>query len=245
MAAPKRFILIIAQNTLIMRLHTTILGKQPTGSKDTLTSSIELVGAPTSLPRGAKIFGETEPADYVYKVVSGAVRAYRVLSDGRRHIDAFHLPGDLFGLEAGNKYTFSAETITNSTVLVIKRNTMTSLIAHDGDLAYQLWVFAALELDRAREHGLLLVKTAPERVACFLLEMAKRVPDARMVELPMSRQDIADHLGLSVETVSRVLTQLAAEATIARPTSRHIELRDLEGLSRPTAAGRKQGQRRR
>jgi len=228
-----------------MRLRTTILDKQPTDSNHTLIGSIELMGAPMSLPRGAKIFDETEPADHVYKVVSGAVRAYRLLSDGRRHIDAFHLPGDLFGLEAGNKYTFSAETITNSTVLVIKRNTMTSLIAHDGDLAYQLWVFAALELDRAREHGLLLVKTAPERVACFLLEMAKRVPDARMVELPMSRQDIADHLGLSVETVSRVLTQLAAEATIARPTSRHIELRDLEGLTRPTAAVRKQGQRRR
>jgi CRP/FNR family nitrogen fixation transcriptional regulator len=227
-----------------MRLRTTILDKQPTGSKHTLTGSIELMGAPMSLPRGAKIFGETEPADYVYKVVSGAVRAYRVLSDGRRHIGAFHLPGDLFGLEAGNKYTFSAETITNSTVLVIKRNTMTSLGAHDGDLTHQLLVFAALELDRAREHGLLLVRTAPERVACFLLDMAKRVPDARKVELPMPRQDIADHLGLSVETVSRALTQLAAEATIARPTSRHIELRDPEGLSRPTAAVRKQGQRR-
>ena len=77
--------------------------------------------------RNVEIYGEDEPADYVYKVVSGAVRTYKVLSDGRRQIGAFYLPGDIFGLEIGDEHSFSAEAIVDSSVLVIKRSAVVAL----------------------------------------------------------------------------------------------------------------------
>ena len=85
-------------------------------------SPIELMGAPMPFERNAEIYGEDEPAEYLYKVVSGAVRTYKLLNDGRRQIGAFHLPGDIFGLEAGNEHSFSADAIADSKVLVIKRS---------------------------------------------------------------------------------------------------------------------------
>ena len=197
-----------------------------------LTVAIEMMGAPMSFARKAEIYGENEPADYLYKVVSGAVRTYRVLTDGRRHISAFYLPDCMFGLELGDEHAFSAEAITDTKVLVIKRSTMIALAARDNGVANQLWVMTGRELERVQEHILLLIKTAQERVAGFLLQMAKRVPAGNEVELPMSRQDIADYLGLTIETVSRTLTQLENSATIALPTSRRIVLLNHAALSR-------------
>ena len=162
------------------------------------SSPIELMGVSMSFARNAEIYGESEPADYLYKVVSGTVRTYKVLNDGRRQISAFYFPGDIFGLETGDEHTFSAEAITDSKVLVI----------------------------------LLLIKTAEERVVSFLLEMAARRPAANAVELPMSRQDIADYLGLTIETVSRTLSQLEDTAAIELPSSRHIVLRNRTALGR-------------
>ena len=133
------------------------------------------MGAPVPFARNAEIYGENEPADYLYKVVSGAVRTYKVLSDGRRQIGSFYLPGDVFGLECGETHAFSAEAVSACKVLVIKRARLVSLAAHDGDVARQLWTMAAHELRRAQNHVMLLVKTAQERVAGFLLEMAGRV----------------------------------------------------------------------
>src|SRR6266487_2963403 len=85
--------------------------------------TIEFMGAPMTFPRNAEIYGENEPADYLYKIVSGTVRTYKVLADGRRQIGAFYLPGDIFGLESGDEHTFSAEAITDAKVLVLKRRT--------------------------------------------------------------------------------------------------------------------------
>jgi CRP/FNR family nitrogen fixation transcriptional regulator len=212
----------------------TSSSQRPAGTH-ALTGSLELMGVPMSFARNVEIYGESEPADYVYKVVTGAVRTYKVLSDGRRQIAAFHLPGDIFGFESGEEHTFSAEAVTDATVLVIKRSAVTTLAARDGDVARQLWAFTARELERVREHMMLLVKSAQERVACFLLEMAKRVPGATEIELPMSRQDIADYLGLTIETVSRTLTQMETSATIGLPTSRRIVLRNRDALSRLNA----------
>src|SRR6516165_2430270 len=110
----------------------------------------------------AEIYGENEPADYLYKVVSGTVRTYKVLVDGRRQIGAFHLPGDIFGLETGDVHTFSAETITECKIIVIKRSTVMALAARDNDVARQMWELTACELRRVQEHSLVLIKSAEE-----------------------------------------------------------------------------------
>jgi CRP/FNR family nitrogen fixation transcriptional regulator len=182
--------------------------------------------------RDEEIFGEGETADYLYKVISGTVRTYKILADGRRQIGAFYLPGDMFGFEAGDEHTFSAEAIAESKVLVMKRNTIFALAQRDNDVARQLWTLTGRELQRMQKHVMLLIKTAQERVVGFLLEMADRAHGGNEVELPMSRQDIADYLGLTIETVSRTLTQLATTAVIEVPSSRRIVLRNRATLAR-------------
>ena len=207
----------------------------PPVASHTLEGTIDFMGAPMSFTRNAEIYGEGEPADYLYKVVSGTVRTYKVLSDGRRQIGAFYMPGDVFGLETSDEHTFSAEAIADTKVLVIKRSALVALAQRDGEVARQLWALTGLELSRVQDHILLLIKTAQERVAGFLLEMADRASNGNSVELPMSRQDIADYLGLTIETVSRTLTTLENAAAIELPSSRRIVLRNRSALSRLNA----------
>lgn len=194
----------------------------------------ELMGASMSFTRNAEIYGEGEPADYLYKVLSGTVRTYKVLKDGRRQVGDFYLPGDLFGLETGDVHAFAAEAITNTKVLLIRRSAVAALASRDTAFARQLLMVTGREVDRVRDHVMLLIKTAQERVAAFLLEMADRIHTGkdREVELPMRRQDIADYLGLTIETVSRTLTQLESIDAIALPTSRRIVLRNRSVLRR-------------
>src|SRR6266568_1405970 len=194
--------------------------------------AIELMGACMSFARNSEIYGENEPADYLYKIVSGTVRTYKVLVDGRRQIGAFYLPGDIFGLETGDEHTFSAEAISDCKIVVIKRSAVFALAARDNDVARQMWALTARELHRVQEHSLVLIKSAEERVAGFLLEMADRVPSGGAVELPMSRQDIADYLGLTIETVSRTLKHLENAAAIEVPKRRRILLRNRSALRR-------------
>jgi len=198
-------------------------------------SSIEMMGASMPFARNAEIYGENEPAEYLYKVINGTVRTYKVLNDGRRQIGAFYVAGDMFGLEIGDDHSFSAEAITDCKILVIKRSSVINLAARENDVAHQLWAMTAAELLRVQDHIMLLIKTAQERVAGFLLEMAKRAPDGNEIDLPMSRQDIADYLGLTIETVSRTLTQLENSAAIAVPSSRRIVLRNRAALTRMNA----------
>jgi CRP-like cAMP-binding protein len=205
---------------------------RPSRAATPQAGAIELMGALMPFGRNAEIYGENEPAEYLYKVVSGSVRTYKVLVDGRRQIGAFYLPGDIFGLETGEEHTFSAEAITDCKVIVIKRSAVIALAARDNDVAHEMWQLTARELQRVQDHSLVLIKSAQERVAGFLLEMADRAAAESAVDLPMSRQDIADYLGLTIETVSRTLTQLEREAAIEVPTSRRIVLRDRSALSR-------------
>ena len=193
------------------------------------------MGALMPFARNSEIYGENEPADYLYKVVSGTVRTYKVLVDGRRQIGGFHLPGDMFGFESGDEHTFSAEAITDCKILVIRRSAVITLAARDNDVAQQMWALTARELQRVQDHIMVLIKSAQERVASFLLEMAGRAAGGGAVELPMSRQDIADYLGLTIETVSRTLTQLEKTAAIELPTSRRIVLRNRSALCRLNA----------
>jgi len=207
------------------------LNSHPAGA-DSLEQSMHLIGTTMSYPRNTEIFGEKEAADYLYKVVSGSVRTYKILGDGRRQIGGFYLPGDVFGLEFADEHTLSAEAITDAKVLVVKRSALNALAARDATIAQQLFVRTSGELRRMQNRILLLVKSARERVASFLLEMAERLPRGNAIELPMSRQDIADYPGLTIETVSRTLTSLESDAAIQVPTSRRIVLRNRYALSR-------------
>jgi len=197
--------------------------------------SRKLMGVPASFSRNQVIYGENRPADYVYRVVSGSVRACKVLNDGRRRIEAFYLPGDIFGLEMDDEHHFSAEAITDATILIVKRTALIALAEVDCDVARRLWTYTARELQRVQDHMLLLTRTAQERVASFLLELAKRLAAVEAMDIPMSRQDIADYLGLTIETISRTLTQLETQAAIALPTSRRIVLSDRRALTRLNA----------
>jgi CRP-like cAMP-binding protein len=197
-----------------------------------LKGAVEMMGAPMSFGRNAEIYGQAEPADFLYMLIKGTVRTYRVLDDGRRQIGAFYLPGDIFGLETDERHMFSAEAISDAKVLVIKRSALLALAARDNSVAGQLWALTSRELQRVQDHILVLIKSAQERVAGFLLEMADRIQRKNEIELPMTRQDIADYLGLTIETVSRTLTQLENTAAIALPTSRHIVLRNRSALAR-------------
>ncbi|WP_426434288.1 helix-turn-helix domain-containing protein [Bradyrhizobium genosp. P] len=159
--------------------------------------------------QGTEIYGEQEPAVYVYQVKSGAVRSYKLLSDGRRQIGAFHLAGDIFGLENGGVHRFTAEAIVDTTVRLVKRQSLELAAESDALVARNLLRMTTSSLEHAEDHMLLLGrKTSLERVAAFLIEMDKRLPAAGVMALPMCRRDIADYLGLTLETVSRALSQL-------------------------------------
>jgi CRP-like cAMP-binding protein len=202
------------------------------GEADSLDEIMRLMGAVMSYPRNAEIFGDSEPADLIYKVVSGNVRTYKILSDGRRQIGGFYLPGDIFGLQFGDDHTLSAEAISDTKVLVVKRSAFNALAGRNRSIAQEIFALTGRELRAMQKRVLLLVKSAQERVASFLLEMTERTPASNAVELPMTRQDIADYLGLTIETVSRTLTALETSAAIALPTSRRVVLRNRAALQR-------------
>lgn len=177
--------------------------------------------------RGTEIHGENEPADYVYQVKKGAVRSYKLLSDGRRQIGAFHLVGDIFGLTNGENHRFTAEAVVDTTLWLMKRRSLEVISQTDGVLARNLLSLTTRSLQHAEDHMLLLGrKDSLEKVATFLLEMDKRLADA--MTLPMSRRDIADYLGLTLETVSRALSRLrrARAISLAGDTLREITILD-------------------
>jgi len=195
-----------------------------------LVEAIHMMGATMSFPSEAEIFGEGEEADYAYQVVSGVVRTSKILSDGRRQVGGFYLPGDIFGLEFRDEHTFSAEAVTDTKVVVVKRSMLMAVAGRDTRLSRELMALTGRELRRVQNRVLLLVKSAEQRVAYFLLEMAERARGGNVIELPMVRQDIADYLGLTVETVSRTLSSLAHSAAIELSTSRRIVLRNRSAL---------------
>ena len=184
--------------------------------------------------RGAEIFGEAEPAEYVYQVIDGAVRSYKLLSDGRRQIGAFHLVGDIFGLENGPAHRFTAEAIVDTTVRLIRRQSLELVAESDTMVARNLLSMTTTNLQHAEDHMLLLGrKTSLERVAAFLLEMDSRLTAAGVMALPMCRRDIADYLGLTLETVSRALSVLHDKGVLGflGQTQRQIVLLDRPKLA--------------
>lgn len=194
------------------------------------------IGLARSFAKDEEIYAEGDPATRYYKLVSGVVRTCKILADGRRQIEAFHVAGEIFGIERSEEHRFSAEAVSPATVIAYRRCPLEALALADGPLARQVVATALLNLERAQEHMVLLGrKSAMEKVATFLLDMADRV-HVDAIELPMARSDIADYLGLTIETVSRTLTQLERDAVIALPTARrNIVLRNKAALRRLNA----------
>jgi CRP/FNR family transcriptional regulator, nitrogen fixation regulation protein len=196
-----------------------------------LTGPAGLISTEFSYARDEEIYGEDEPAEFVYQVIRGAVRTYKLLSDGRRQIGAFHLPGDVFGLESGMTHRLAAEAIVDTTVRLIKRRSLEQAAGTDVSVARKLWTMTAGDLRHAEDHMLLLgQKSAMERVANFLLEMDRRLAIAGIMALPMCRRDIGDYLGLTLETVSRALSQLHNEGVLGFSGARQIVLRNRQRL---------------
>lgn len=172
---------------------------------------------------GSEIYAQGEQAGELYEIEFGAVRIHRLLADGRRQVIAFHLAGETFGFEAGNTRTFFAEAIIATGIR--------PLGAAASNLGTpELMALALRGMLKAQEHLLVIGRQcARERVAAFLLDMAERQGDDGMIELPMPRIDIADYLGLTIETVSRTFAKLRAQGVIELRGTRTVTLtkRDL------------------
>lgn len=186
----------------------------------------EIIGTSFSYSREEEIYGEGEGAEFVYKIVGGAVRTHNILNDGRRQITGFHLPGDLFGLESGATHRHTAEALTETRVLIFKRRQIERAAASFAEVACQLWTRATTELRHAQDLAVLLGRcTAQERIAAFLIEVDERLGGTSTFALPMTRRDIADYLGLTVETVSRTLSLMEEHGALFRNGGRRISIR--------------------
>jgi CRP/FNR family transcriptional regulator, nitrogen fixation regulation protein len=197
-----------------------------------LASCSGVIATEFTYRKDEEIYGEGEPSEYVYQVIRGAVRTYKLLSDGRRQIGAFHLAGDVFGLDPGTSHRLTAEAITDTAVRLVKRRNLEAAAGSDVRVAHNLWTMTASDLRHAEDHMLLLGrKTAMEKVATFLLEMDRRLAKAGMMALPMCRRDIGDYLGLTLETVSRALSQLNDQGILVFSSARQIVLRNRQRLA--------------
>ncbi len=179
------------------------------------------MGIEKLVSRKQLIFRNGQSASHIYKVVSGCICTYANRSDGSRLIIGFYFSGDYFGLELRKKHLVSAEPITPSLVLVIRRRALAAHAANDLAVAKHMLAITNAELQRAQNHSLLLRNSAHKRVANFLFEMKQR-NRRKEVELVMSRQDIADYLNLTIETVSRSLKKLKRKSAISRVTTRSV-----------------------
>jgi CRP/FNR family transcriptional regulator, nitrogen fixation regulation protein len=194
-------------------------------------------GVRRSFAKGEELYAEGEAAEFFYKVVSGTVRICKVLSDGRRQIEAFHLKNDIFGLEHGSEHRFAAEAVDDLVVVAYRSRRFEDLVRDNPELGNRLMTSILASLDHARDHMVLLGrKSAREKIATFLLDIADRLTHGDRFDLPMQRSDIADHLGLTIETVSRTLTQMARDGLIKLAAcGRSVVLADREALEKTRA----------
>ena len=179
---------------------------------------LEQFGATLAVHRDHEIHAQGDKADSCYRVVSGCVRTVRLMEDGRRQIGEFLMPGDLLGFDVLGTFDFAAEAVSDVVLRRYPRRMVDSLAENNVSLTRRLRDITSESLRTAYVRLLLLGrKTASERIASFVLEMAERLPevDDGKLDLPMCRADIADHLGLTIETVCRVLAHLRRDRTIS------------------------------
>ncbi|HEX7970379.1 MAG TPA: helix-turn-helix domain-containing protein [Stellaceae bacterium] len=180
---------------------------------------------------GETFIDESEPATHFFNVTEGAVKVYKLLPDGRRQVTGFLFGGDLLGLAFNGTYIYSAEALTPVTICRFPRRQLDRLLDDFPSMEKRMLAMASNELAAAQEQMMLLGrKTAHERIASFLLALAGRQErlggDGDMVQLPMTRTDIADYLGLTTETVSRVFTSLKKRGWIVLRSNGEVQLSD-------------------
>ena len=178
---------------------------------------------------GGEIYAQGEATKLIYRVLRWSVRISHLQADGRRQVVAFYYEGDVFGVEVEDRHRFCAEALADCDVLALRRSGSAADV--DGLIGPMVWAATTSELRRAQSHMLLLGRaTACEKVARFLLDIAERFR-GEFVLLPMSRQDMADYLGLTIETISRMLGRLQADGVIELSGSRKCRIRRLAFLS--------------
>jgi CRP/FNR family transcriptional regulator len=188
-----------------------------------------------ALPANFTIFREGDPVDHVYSISTGTVKLYKLMPDGRRQIIGFLFSGELFGLGVDGGYAYTAETVTQTQLCRFTHRKLDVLMGEIPRLERRMFSMAVKDLVSAQEQMLLLGrKTAREKVASFLIKLSNRQGQSGLpaspVALPMSRADIADYLGLTIETVSRTFTQLKRDGIIGLPASGHVVLVDAGAL---------------
>jgi len=200
-------------------------------AKDCEGDALDMLGTVVTAHAGAEIYGEGDTATAWYQVQSGVLRTCKLLPDGRRQIEDFLFPGDFFGLETRREHSFGAEAITSATVVRYSRPRLTAAAADNSRLAARLLDVTLEQLGKVHNRLVLLGrKTAEEKLASFLLEMLDRSEDADAIDLSMSRTDIADYLGLTIETVSRTFSTMKHEGVIGLPSAQHVEILDRDAL---------------
>jgi len=193
--------------------------------------ALPTTGGVLQVLQDAEIYGEGDAAVLFYKLVRGVVRTCKFLNDGRRHIEAFQREGDVFGFEAGTAYRLTAEAVTDCTLVGYRRMGVEKLAAENETLSQQLFGYFMQGMTRAQDHALILGRrSAIARVGAFLHEAAQQSQDGRTISLAMDRRDIADYLGLTIETVSRTLSHLERDGVIAIPVSRQIRVQNPASL---------------
>ncbi|WP_158927645.1 helix-turn-helix domain-containing protein [Acidisphaera sp. S103] len=219
-----------SQPALAMLARTPWI-REPVENGSEWESGLASTGTVMHFAQDQEIYGEGDDALTFFKVVSGVVRTCKFLADGRRQIDSFHIVGDVFGVEADAEHAFCAQAVCDCTVVAYRRRGLETAASTDADLSRHLFSHAMRTLSRAQDHALLLGrKSAIEKVAAFLVEWAAHSPGAVIVSLAMTRQDIADYLGLTIETVSRTLSHLERAAIIELSSARQIRLKDPAAL---------------
>jgi len=202
-----------------------------THRKPEASESAGQIGLAMSFARNAEIYAEGETAGYVYKVISGVVRVSKLLPDGRRQISAFHMPGEMFGFEANELHHASAEAVVPTRVVAYKWEGVLGTEKQSASFVRELLTLTVLGLRHTQDHLLLLGrKNALERLAEFLLEMSARMGGSAVLELAMPRHDIADYLGLTLETVSRMFAELKEMGAIRLESARRVHLLDKAAL---------------
>jgi CRP/FNR family nitrogen fixation transcriptional regulator len=203
----------------------------PQSRKSAASDSFAPLGVVMSFGRNAEIYAEGESSGYVYKVISGVVRISKLLPDGRRQISAFHVPGEMFGFEADETHHASAEAVVPTKVVAFKWGGTLDTGRQSPGFVRELLNLAVRGLRHTQDHLLLLGrKNARERLAAFLLEMDARTGGKHLIDLAMPRHDIADYLGLTLETVSRMFSELKEMGVVRLESARRVHLLNPEKL---------------
>ncbi len=202
-------------------------------ARDEDPTALKAIGTTSHFTRNQTVFSEGEPAAYAFKILSGAVRLFKLLPDGRRQIAGFRLAGDYFGLDGEGSYMLNAESLSDLIVIRYARSHLSRLEAERGDVRNKVMDMLRRDLWAAQNQLIMLGKqSARERVASFLLQLAERdhLENGDAISIPMGRQDMADYLGLTIETVCRVISELKRIRTISVPDRHRIILTNMEAL---------------